>query len=354
MSHQSGIGGTDELQAAISSLYNSETTRLLKIVINEEKLVPAGTANVGGTWQHDYDKTVVPMLDEKQPCFIFFRLDSQNSYGYEFVYLVWVPDFAHVRQKMVYASTRSTLKTIFGLQHIKDEIYGSLLRDVSFAGYEKHLEAEAAPPPLTNEEIEKAEIRASETGVHIGASTKKAIATGVQFPLTDDAVAGIERLRKGGCNYVQLALDAERQTVNLARAENCDAHALQGMTPGKQGRYHVFLFKHSHEGDALQSLVFIYSCPGYECPVKERMLYSSCKGPLISNLEADLGLEFVKKLEVGEPSDLTHDWLYEQLHPPVNVVKAKFDRPKKPGRGGRRLLRSSDTPSASGEGDDDD
>jgi hypothetical protein len=42
--------------------------------------------------------------------------------------------------------------------------------------------------------------------------------------------------------------------VNLARAENCDAHALQGMTPTKQGRYHVFVFKHSHEGDALQSL----------------------------------------------------------------------------------------------------
>lgn len=33
---------------------------------------------------------------------------------------------------------------------------------MTLAGYEKHLEAEAAPPPLTNDEIEKAEIRARE------------------------------------------------------------------------------------------------------------------------------------------------------------------------------------------------
>ena len=142
-------------------------------------------------------------IEDKMPCFLFYRLDSENAYGFDFIFIVWSPDFAHIRQKMVYASTRSTLKTIFGLQHIKDELFGTtrvrfveyallhvcmyffacapcvhhtlknvndsqffLLHyiqvDVSLAGYEKHRESEAAPPPLTNEEIEKAEIRASE------------------------------------------------------------------------------------------------------------------------------------------------------------------------------------------------
>ena len=52
---------------------------------------------------------------------------------------------------------------------------------------------------------------------------------------------------------------------------------------------------------------------------------------------------------MGDSADLTHDWLYDQLHPAKTVAKAKFDRPKKPGKGSRRLLRSSDTP----VGDDD-
>ena len=35
-----------------------------------------------------------------------------------------------------------------------------------------------------------------------------------------------------------------------------------------QARYHVFNFKHNHEGDNLESIVFVYSCPGYSCSIK--------------------------------------------------------------------------------------
>ena len=42
--------------------------------------------------------------------------------------------------------------------------------------------------------------------------------------------------------------------------------------------------------------VFIYSMPGYSCSVKERMLYSSCKAPLIDLIESNLGLTISKKV----------------------------------------------------------
>ena len=41
--------------------------------------------------------------------------------------------------------------------------------------------------------------------------------------------------------------------------------------------------------------VFIYSMPGYKCPVKERMLYSSCKAPVVDTAE-QLGVEIVRKV----------------------------------------------------------
>lgn len=42
-------------------------------------------------------------------------------------------------------------------------------------------------------------------------------------------------------------------------------------------------------------LVFIYSMPGYNCPIKERMLYSSSKN-MFTKLIAKLGIEIVKNV----------------------------------------------------------
>ena len=45
-------------------------------------------------------------------------------------------------------------------------------------------------------------------------------------------------------------------------------------------------------------LVFIYTCPGYSCSVKERMLYSSCKGPVTDVCEQQFGITIAKKVLV--------------------------------------------------------
>ena len=36
--------------------------------------------------------------------------------------------------------------------------------------------------------------------------------------------------------------------------------------------------------------------PGYKCSIKERMLYSSCKSPLVDVAEQDMKMEIVKKV----------------------------------------------------------
>lgn len=42
--------------------------------------------------------------------------------------------------------------------------------------------------------------------------------------------------------------------------------------------------------------VFIYSMPGYNCSIRERMLYSSCKNPLVDMVENTLQIEIEKKV----------------------------------------------------------
>lgn len=40
----------------------------------------------------DYDAFVLPLLDEQQPCYVLYRLDSQNAQGYEWLFISWSPD----------------------------------------------------------------------------------------------------------------------------------------------------------------------------------------------------------------------------------------------------------------------
>jgi len=42
--------------------------------------------------------------------------------------------------------------------------------------------------------------------------------------------------------------------------------------------------------------VFIYSMPGYNCTIKERMLYSTCKAPLLEVAEQQIGLDIGRKV----------------------------------------------------------
>ena len=42
--------------------------------------------------------------------------------------------------------------------------------------------------------------------------------------------------------------------------------------------------------------VFVYSMPGFKSSIKERMLYSSCKEPVVSVLEEELERSIDKKV----------------------------------------------------------
>ncbi|CAM4733680.1 unnamed protein product [Leuciscus chuanchicus] len=49
---------------------------------------------------------------------------------------------------------------------------------------------------------------------------------------------------------------------------------------------------------ALHDIMFIYSMPGYSCGIRERMLYSSCKNPLLEMVENTLQMEVEKKVRL--------------------------------------------------------
>ncbi|CAL1526647.1 unnamed protein product [Lymnaea stagnalis] len=386
MSHQTGITANDDLRAFLAQSKDG-SVRLIKIAIDNEQLALADSKKPKNSWDSDilflisihYDELVVPLLDDKCPCYILYRFDTKNSMGYEWLFIAWSPDFAPVRQKMLYAATRATMKSEFGGGQIKDELFGTVQSDVTLRGYHKHVQAALAPAPLTMAEEELQFIKQNEVNAHINVETKSQTMKGVGFPLTPDAETAVLSFRDGAFNYVQLSLDLEKEVVNLSATDNIHISHLISHVPTESARYHLFNFQHTHEGDSIESIVFlsyqpddqfffpvhlfnpeapvvefqsmhslllllllpvfIYSMPGYKCSIRERMLYSSCKNPLVDQL-AKLGIEIEKKIEVDDPSELKEEYVYDEIHPKKNVARQAFAKPKGPaGRGPKRMTK---------------
>lgn len=340
MAHQTGIHATPELKDFFAKARNG-SIRLIKVVIEDEQLVLGAYKELSGSWDRDYDSNVLPLLDETQPCYILYRLDTQNAQGFEWLFISWSPDNSPVRLKMLYAATRATVKKEFGGGHIKDELFGTLKEDLSLVGYKKHVSSCSAPAPLTAAERELQEIKISEVKTEINVESKHQTLQGLAFPLRPEAEKAILLLKQKKLNYIQLKLDLEKETTELVHTNPTEIADLPRRIPDDTARYHLFLYKHSHEGDYLESVVFIYSMPGYKCSIKERMLYSSCKNRLLDSVEQDLQLEIAKKIEIESGAELTADFLYEEVHPKQHAYKQAFAKPKGPAgkRGQKRIIK---------------
>ncbi|XP_076369845.1 twinfilin-1-like [Tachypleus tridentatus] len=341
MSHQTGIHSSDELRTFFGKCKDGQV-RVLKVGIQNEQMTLQDFREPRGSWEEDYNYFVPELIEDRQPCYLFYRLDTQTDTGYDWVLISWSPDDSPVREKMLYASTKATLKKEFGGSYIKCELFAATKEDASLRGYQKYLRAEKGPAPLTLAEEELQTIKRIESGTDRGIDTKHQTLQGVAFPISDDAVSALFDLKEGLVNYVQLSIDLDKEEINLEVRDQTTLEHLPRKVPIEHARYHLFVFPHSHEGDFLQSVVFIYSMPGYNCSIKERMLYSSCKNPLLEAIEDKVGITIARKLEMDDPKEITEEFLYNEIHPKTNIYKPKFAKPKGPGnRGARRLIRSN-------------
>uniref|UniRef100_A0A673HW48 Twinfilin-2-A-like n=1 Tax=Sinocyclocheilus rhinocerous TaxID=307959 RepID=A0A673HW48_9TELE len=253
-------------------------------VCASEQLVLGEYREVSQSWDQDYDSCVLPMLDGLEPCYILYRLDSQNQLGYEWLFISWSPDQSPVSRKHM-------IKLNGYAQYKLSPSYS--INNVPFNPFEaKH---------------------------------------------------ALQQLKLKRINYIQLRLDTERETIELVHTSPTETKDLPSRIPTDAPRYHLFLYKHAHQGQALEAVVFIYSMPGYSCSIKERMLYSSCKNRLLDEVERDYHIEIAKKMEIDSGECLTEDFLYEEVYPKQHALKQAFTKPKGPTgkRGNKRLIRGA-------------
>ncbi|CAG8483046.1 13624_t:CDS:10 [Funneliformis caledonium] len=336
MSHQSGIRVSQELADVFAKAVSEKNLRLLRISIINESLVPNGTKEIADNWESDF-AGVSDFLEEKTPCYILYRLDSKSSTGdYEWIFMTYVPDISKVRDKMLYASTRATLLKELGDSRFVDSVYGTTTAEFSLEGYQKHRRHKEADAPLTEREKELAEVKTAEANANaFSYSTRKSHAAGISFPMSDEAIQAIQGLLQPDLtnNFVKLFLDIKKETIELDETVNINIDNLAKSFPTDSPRYAFYVYQHTHDGVDVISNIFIYTCPP-NSKIRERMLYSSCRGSVITFAEKEAGISITKKLETNDPEDFTKSYILDELHPTTETAPMSFSRPKPPGRKG--------------------
>lgn len=345
MSHQSGITPNGALRDKFAEMKDGHL-RVVVVIIENENLVAKGEHKAEHSFNEDFDRMIPPLVSSTRAAYYFVRLDTISEIsGHNWLLIVYIPDEAKVRERMLYASTVATLKREFGLTYITEEIRASSKSEMTLHSYHQHVHSAAAPPPKTMREEEMDEIKQREVSSDISVDSRNRTLQGLRFPFDENVMEALHLFKKHDVDYVQLEIDHERERILLSHSE---AHAtpehLQKCLPHNEGRYHIYRFKYNFQNDEKSSIFFLYSVPGHGSKIKQRMLYASCKESVIDTVEKRFGLSFDRKLEICDINDLTHDYLFREIHPEAvaSAAKPQFAKPKGPSRGARRLVKTND------------
>jgi len=182
------------------------------------------------------DLSLIPhLLEAEKATYVIVRLDSDTSKVALFCY---VPDKAKVREKMLYASTRSNLKQQLGASYFADEVFGTIPGDFTADGYKLHKESQKMESPLTDsEKLKQAQIESGEI-YSGGAST---YVHGVSFPVDAKVMDAVTQLKGGQLNYVQIAIDCDKEKIICDHSDSSvDLEGLKKKFPQKNQDF-IFL-----------------------------------------------------------------------------------------------------------------
>merc|ERR1739844_802757 len=236
MSTQTGIKANQELNDFFAKCKEDNSRskyRMIKVVISNEELSLDISKETSGDWKQDWDKMVLRSIETNEPCYLFYRLDDKDGEAYRWVLISWSPDSASVRSKMLYASTKASLKKEFGGTHVYDDLYGNVKEDISLSGYEKHVKHEASSREdmMTREEKEREEVRKAESNVEVSVDTKQNHMSGLAFPLTDASIEAIQNFKSSVTDYVQLSIDLSKEIINVNNQSTCTIQQLPDKVP---------------------------------------------------------------------------------------------------------------------------
>ncbi|KAH0598429.1 hypothetical protein MHUMG1_03727 [Metarhizium humberi] len=325
---------SQELQAEFNSLLSSPSTFGLIVGIEKESLVPLTTLPSQGPSFLENLGSLQSHLEPNVPLYILLRRYDDIP---RLTAISYVPDTAHVRQKMLFASTRLTLVRELGSEHFRETIFVTTADELSESGFKKHDAHTQLAAPLTEEERTLGEVKRAEQEAGSGTGTREIhLSKSFAMPVAEDAVAALKDLgQDDGRVVAMLKINPESESVEVLPESPRPASIaeLAKAISTTEPRFTFYRFKHTHNGAEQSPVLFFYTCPltAGNKSIKKRMLYPLMKRAVLEIADKEAGLSLEKKFEVEEPSEITEQSVMDDLHPKT-TARSGFSRPKRPGR----------------------
>ncbi|KAG2157606.1 actin depolymerizing protein [Suillus bovinus] len=351
MATTSGIGVSPELTTAFSDAVETKNVRFFKVIIQDESLVSVASLPVADSFNEDLVQ-LQEYLEDKEPCYILARLDDPPS---EWLAVSYVPNFANIRDKTLYASTRSSLTKSLGSTVFTDSLFAISKADLTPEAYDAHKRHKAAPKPLSAREQEMEKIKAAEreAGNSYEGSNARKNHIGQRVGLSwsseaEDAVKGLGL--RNDSRMVILKIEPSTESLELDSFADLTVDNLSSGIPSDEPSYVFYAWANPYS-QAGGDIVFIYSCPAAS-PVRYRMVYSSAAISTYlaaKNFLVESGSAFplaTKRFETSDPAELDESFLKAGLNhdgSPGAIVnnngarendpaKPSFAKPKGPAR----------------------
>jgi len=184
---------------------------------------------------------VVDILEPKQPCFVLFRTDKKNGDNkYLWYMLCYVPDDSIVRNKMLYASVRQSLRSDLGQNYFIDDIHGTDKKEFSAQGFKQYFVAKTSEVPLSEQERMRKEEREIEANTVIDMISNATVTQGaaVSFPVDEKIYQAVDSLKNGHINYIRLVIKDE--VIMLDHSAQVNEEDLSNQIPKSDCAFHFF------------------------------------------------------------------------------------------------------------------
>lgn len=280
---------------------------------------------------------------------------SEEAAKDQWLFVSWTPESSPIREKMIYASTKSTVKQEFGGGSIFADYFVSGAEDLSLEAVEKWIERKQhirdghidlnelslSEQELQQVKLDEAALCADLLASAVTLKDKNKSLPSIEMPIADEAITALYDFKQGNSAYVQLSIDPKNETILLEKNEPASSfdlskRSISSLTPRDHARYHLVSFNHQHNKKQTKATLFIYSIPSSGCPVKERMLYSSVKNSLLQVIqeESKIGIVVDKRIETDDPAELKEKFLYDELYPAATTPSTPqaFIKPKGPSK----------------------
>lgn len=323
MSTQSGITASARLLETVRDL--DDAALVIRVAPDST------TLEADAVLRDDHWRAAASHLERTHPQPAYLVLPGPTG----LVFASYIPDDAPIRQKMLYASTKSTLLTQLGSNTFRLHLAWSELDEVTPASVEDDGAAAAAAvaaAALTEDERVLTQLDALQSA-ETASRYKQQLASmhapaggAVAFSVSADADAALATLATPQPHrLVTFGIDVASESVGvtLQRAGVTPDALVSALEEALPAAPLYALYE-----SAPKQLAFIYTCP-LGSRVKERMVYASNKRAFVSHVAAAVGAVDTS-LEVGDPAELDLSALTGAEAPAPTPLR--FSKPRGPRR----------------------